>query len=54
MAKIHVKVEIRMRWWLHAYLGCVTGIAVLTGLEPNWERVEYWIRRGMKVAPCKE
>lgn len=42
-----VTASVRMRWWLRCYLAAVVWTARATGLEPNWERVERWIRRGL-------
>lgn len=42
-----VRASIRMRWWLRWYLAAVMWTARATGLEPGWERVEWWIQRGL-------
>lgn len=42
-----VTASIRMRWWLRCYLAAVVWFARATGTEPDWERVEWWIRRGL-------
>lgn len=42
-----VRASIRMRWWLRCYLAAVMWFARATGMEPDWERVEWWIRRGL-------
>lgn len=39
--------SIRMRWWLRCYLAAVVWFAKATGMEPDWDRVERWIRRGL-------
>lgn len=39
--------SIRMRWWLRWYLAAVAWFARATGMEPDWDRVERWIRRGL-------
>ncbi len=46
MASI-VRAAIRMRWWLRCYLALVMWFARATGLQPDWNRVECWIRRGL-------
>lgn len=38
-----------MRWWLRWYLGAVVWFARATGMDPDWDRVEWWIRRGLVV-----
>lgn len=42
-----VTVSVRLRWWLRWYLAAVAWFARTTGMEPDWERVEWWIRRGL-------
>lgn len=44
-----VTASICMRWWLRWYLAAVVWFARATGVEPDWERVEWWIRRGPVV-----
>lgn len=44
-----VTASIRLRWWLRWYLAVVVWTARVTGLEPNWDRVEWWIHRGLVV-----
>ncbi|MNB74425.1 hypothetical protein D3C81_272800 [compost metagenome] len=39
--------SIRVRWWLRCYLAAVVWFAKSTGMEPDWDRVERWIRRGL-------
>jgi len=39
--------SIHMRWWLRCYLCAVMWFARVTGMEPDWDRVERWIRRGL-------
>lgn len=42
-----VRAAVRMRWWLRCYLVAVMCFARATGMEPDWDRVERWIRRGL-------
>lgn len=42
-----VHARVRMRWWLRCYLAAVMWFARATGMEPDWNRVEWWIRRGL-------
>lgn len=44
-----VRASIRMRWWLRCYLAAVMWFARVTGMEPDWDRVDRWIRRGLVV-----
>ena len=49
MASINLAAVVRFRWWLRCYLFGVALTSRLTGLEPDWERVERWVKRGMVV-----
>jgi hypothetical protein len=44
---VTVRAAIRMRWWLRCYLAAVMWLARATGMEPDWNWVERWIRRGL-------
>lgn len=49
MASINLAAVVRFRWWLRYYLFGVVLTSRLTCLEPDWERVERWVKRGMVV-----
>ncbi|MEO8641860.1 hypothetical protein [Pseudomonas sp.] len=49
MKVANIKVSVKMTWWLRAYLRGVGFACDLTGLEPNMDRVGWWIARGIKV-----
>ncbi|MGA6148532.1 MULTISPECIES: hypothetical protein [Stenotrophomonas] len=51
--RITVMASIRMRWWLRCYLAAVVWCARATGVGPNWDRVETWIRRGLVLQTTK-
>lgn len=42
-----VTASLHMRWWLRCYLTTVVWFARAMGREPDWDRVERWIRRGL-------
>ena len=44
-----VRLQVRTRWWLRHYLAGVALVSHLTGMEPDPEKMERWIRRGLKV-----
>jgi hypothetical protein len=44
-----ITVSIRLAWWLRAYLHGVRLISELTGLEPDYDKVSYWVSRGTKL-----
>lgn len=47
MAGNEIIVYIRVRWWLTWYLHGVSLMSRLTGLPPNWGRVDKWIDRAI-------
>lgn len=47
MAGVTLTVATRWRWWFRFYLVALRLGVGVTGIEPNWERVEWWIRRGL-------
>lgn len=42
-----VRAAVRMRWWLRCYLAVLMWFTRATGMEPDWDRVDRWIRRGL-------
>ncbi len=44
-----VTASVRLRWWLRWYLAAVVSFARATGMDPNWDRVECLIRRGLVI-----
>jgi hypothetical protein len=42
-----VTIQVSVRWWLRYYLYAVVLVSVLTDLDPDWRKVESWIRRGL-------
>lgn len=44
-----VTASIGWRWWVRWYVRALVWFARVTGMEPDWQRVEWWIRRGLVV-----
>lgn len=44
-----VTASVRLRWWLRWYLAAVVWLARATCMAPNWNRVKWWIRRGLVI-----
>jgi hypothetical protein len=44
-----LKVSIKLAWWLRAYLHGVQLVSHLTGLNPDPDKVAYWVERGTKI-----
>lgn len=49
MAITKITVNIKVAWWLKAYLYGVTLMCRLTGLHPDWAKVDRVIRAGVSV-----
>ncbi|SDE70175.1 hypothetical protein [Pseudomonas extremaustralis] len=54
MGHTTITCKITMRWWLRVYLDCVVFTANITGLNPDWDKVRYWVGRGMKITLCSK
>jgi len=50
---VMVRLQVRPRWWLRHYLAGVALVSHLTGMEPDPEKMERWIRRGLKVVAVR-
>lgn len=46
MANVNLVVTIKLAWWLRLYIYGIATMAAITGAEPNWGRVKYWVARG--------
>jgi hypothetical protein len=44
-----VTLEVRFAWWLHWYLAGVEFMSAITGLDPDWQKVEHTVRRSMRL-----
>jgi len=49
MKTCSITVSIKLAWWLRAYLRGVGFISELTGLEPDPEKVSWWVERGVTI-----
>ncbi|MFC3457242.1 hypothetical protein [Massilia haematophila] len=49
MATTTLTVKLKVRWWLKFYLVGVLLTSRLTHCPPSWERVRYWIDKGIKI-----
>lgn len=46
-------VELHLAWWVPYYLRTVGFLCGLFDLEPNEERVMYWVSKGIRVVPVE-
>ena len=44
-----LKVSIKLAWWLHPYISCLVVACWLTGKEPDMSKVQYWLKRGIRM-----
>jgi len=49
MANGNLIVKVKMAWWFKPYLYGIATMAAITGAEPDWDRVNYWVKRAMKL-----
>lgn len=55
MARIsEIKMQIRIAWWLKWYLLGVRLTMELTGCDPDWRKVDFWIGRAVTLKPMNE
>lgn len=48
-----IQYRIRLAWWLRVYLQSVVLASLLTGREPDIDKVGYWIKKGLKLEPVR-
>lgn len=41
--------SISLAWWLKPYLRTLAALCHVSGMEPNMERVNYWINKAVSV-----
>lgn len=46
---ITITIKIKIAWWVRWYIAGVSLRALLTGLEPDFEKVARTVRRGLRV-----
>lgn len=49
MAREQVKLKITLAWWLPLYVKVLTLACMLTGLEPDWDKVERTVKRAVRM-----
>lgn len=49
MAEGTVTITIRLTWWLRIYLMTIALLCEITGMEPNMDRVGFWIKKGIRL-----
>lgn len=49
MGKVTGKLYVRVAWWFRVYYFGLLTFCAITRLQPDYQRVEYWTRRAIKV-----
>lgn len=42
-------VDVKISWWLRYYLIGVSMMCYLTGAQPDYDKIDYWISRAVKI-----
>lgn len=40
-------VKVTVAWWLMPYFYVLAAMSAITGREPDWDKVTYWIDRAL-------
>jgi hypothetical protein len=49
MAVAHIEFILIPRWWVKYYLAGVCFMSDITGLEPDTDKVGYWLSAGFQI-----
>ncbi len=49
MATVGLALKVSLAWWIKPYFYCLATMSALTGMEPSYERVSYWIGKAIKI-----
>jgi hypothetical protein len=44
-----MRICIKKAWWLPLYLNGVVLVSILTNRDPDWQKVERWVKRGIRI-----
>lgn len=47
--RAYMTVQVHVAWWLRWYIAGVALTSSLTDREPDWAKVEFWVRRGVRM-----
>ena len=48
MTKCELVIRAKVKWWLKLYLSGLSMVCWLTGNNPDWNKVNAWVERGIK------
>lgn len=49
MATLTINLKVKVSWWVKPYLFMVGFMCRAFNSEPNWEKVNYWLEKGITV-----
>lgn len=49
MAMMEFRIETSVAWWVGPYIYVIAALCSATGMEPNLDRMHYWIMKGITV-----
>ncbi|MES2787637.1 MAG: hypothetical protein V4684_19380 [Pseudomonadota bacterium] len=44
-----LKIRVKVAWWLKLYFYALATTSAISGREPDWNRVKYWINKGVSA-----
>lgn len=53
MESREIVVQLRMAWWFKCYMAGLVFMLRVTGAEPNWDRIDYWVRKAIVMDRIK-
>lgn len=53
MAVGNLTIRVSTKWWMRIYINTLIVLCQLTGAQPNMDRVDYWLRRGVTFKVVK-
>jgi hypothetical protein len=49
MASGDMDIEITLAWWAQPYINVLAFVCAMTGTEPDLDKVEHMVQRGIKL-----
>ena len=49
MAQASMTIKVKVKWWLKLYLSGLIMICWLTDNEPDVDKVQFWLNKGIKL-----
>lgn len=49
MGRRFLRLRLTMRWWVPLYIQGVQLMSMVTGRDPDYRKVDYWLKKGFKA-----